>query len=401
MALALAQSSRVNQTQLPSVTSYYSAGSNTTISQNATEANRQPIRRTPGSASKMYISVTANDVGTSTLRLRKNSANGSQVVSIPASTTGKFQDAANFDTFLNGDLIGYQIITGAGGTNLTFSVIAHIFNSSVNTSQRSIFQLGAVAGSADPYPISSADNGSATGNQCKIYGNGGTFKNMAVFISANTRDAAMVVIFNKNGVNQTMTVTVPAMTAGLFEDIVNSEAVVANDLVRWNETRGGTVGSITIATIAVDFETTDRTFLVNAFGTTQPSAGAATFYRPIAGGNGLTTTTESDIQGLGLTQFTLTNFRVFVANNGITASSTVNVRKNGANSGLTVSVPASTNGEFQDLVNSVSVTATDLLNTQYIIGGTGTNANFRGHQLTATVAASDDNQYLPVLGIGR
>lgn len=402
MSIVLQQSARVNEPQAAGTTDYYIAGSCARMQGNATEANRSIIIRTPGSASKMYISVTSNDLITpSTLTYRKNSADGSQAISIPAATTGRFQDAANFDSLLSGDLVGYQLITGAAGTTFLLSIISHNFNSSTSASQRLVAQIGAAAGAADPYPISSFDTVSATGNQCKIYGNGGTFKNMAVFISSNTRDSAMVVFFNNNGVNQTMTVTVPAMTSGLFEDVVNSDAVVANDLVRWNETRGGTVGAVTVATIAVDFETTDNTFLVNSFGTTTVSAGAATFYKPIAGGDGTNSTTESEAQGLGLTQFTLTNFRVFVANNGITAASTVNVRKNGANSGMTVSITASTNGEFEDIVNSVSVIPTDLLNTQYIIGATGTNVNLRGHQLTATVAASDDNQYLPILGIGR
>lgn len=402
MATVLYQSSRVTQSQIPAATLYYSSGACTTLASNTVEANRQPIRRTPGSASKMYIGVVANDLITpSTLRFRKNSTDGSQVVSVPAATTGRFQDAANFDTILAGDLVGYQLTTGAAGTTFIFPFISHNFSSDINTSQRLLLQLGGAPITSDnSYPISSADSGSFAGNDCRIYGNGGTFKNMAVFVTANTRNGTLVFNLRNAGGLLTPTVTIPAATTGLFEDLVNSYAAVATDLIKWSGDISGASGSVTVATIAVDFETTDRTFLLNNWGTLVVAAAAATFYKPLAGGNALNSTTESDAQSLGLTQFTLTNFRTFTASNGITAASTMRVRKNGANGNLVISITASTSGEFEDIVNSDSVIPTDLLDVQVTVGATGTNITFRNHNLTATVAAVED-QYLPMIGIGR
>lgn len=401
MATVLYQSSRVGTTQAPATTLYYSSGSSTTMQGNVTEANRQPIRRTPGSASKMYIGVLANDLITpSTLRFRKNSADGSQVVSVPAATSGRFQDAANFDTILDGDLAGYQIITGAAGTTFRFSNIIHIFNSSINTSQRLVAQIGNAISVDEPYPLTSADSGSFAGNDTRIYGNGGTFKNMAIFVPTNTRDGTLVVNLRNAGGLLTPTVTIPASTTGLFEDLVNSYTAVATDLIKWSADISGASGSVTIATISIDFETTDRTFLLSNFGTLVAAAATPVFYKTLSGGNALNSTVEADAESLGLTQFTLTNFRTFTASNGITAASTMRVRKNSANGNLVISITASTSGEFEDIVNSDSVIPTDLMDVQVTVGATGTNITFRNHNLTATVAAVDD-QYLPILGIGR
>jgi hypothetical protein len=75
----------------------------------------------PLTAQNMEINVIANPLTTSTLTMRKNGVAVNQIVSIPTTTTGWFQDATNVDRFVAADLMSMKLdassSTGAG--NLT------------------------------------------------------------------------------------------------------------------------------------------------------------------------------------------------------------------------------------------------------------------------------------------
>jgi hypothetical protein len=68
--------------------------------------------------------VVSNTVtATSTLRTRKNGANGGGAISISASTTGYFEDTSGTDAIMSTDYVNYQIVTGATGTSLTLNML--------------------------------------------------------------------------------------------------------------------------------------------------------------------------------------------------------------------------------------------------------------------------------------
>lgn len=402
MANVLQQTGRALSGHAASTTFYLFAGSGPSLVNSTTESERQVIVRMIFTASRMYVNVTANDRGASTVRMRKNGANGNEVVAITASTTGKFEDAINTDVFASGDLFNYQLVTGAGGSTFVLDAISHISAPSVNTFQRNVTNVSAALGNNDFYAISGVQTSSnESGNQNKIYGAGGTLKNLAVFISANTRDANCTVTLRKNGMAQAMTVTIPTLTTGTFEDLVNTVAVVANDLVNWISTRPGTTGNCICQYMAVTFETTNDTFLMNGFGSTSVAA-ASTMYYVSSGSTSLNSATESNAQSESRIAFTLNNLRVFVNTNNINDASTVRFRKNGANGNLNVSITGLTAGAFEDVANSDAVLATDIINSQIVAGATGTTQLLRNITYLATVAsATTTNQLLPIMGIGR
>ena len=79
--------------------------------------------------SKLQTYLPVNTVSAaSTLKLRKNGANGNQSVSLTASTTGFFDDASNSDALAATDTIDYQCITGATGTKLGCGVFAMLLS---------------------------------------------------------------------------------------------------------------------------------------------------------------------------------------------------------------------------------------------------------------------------------
>lgn len=399
MAIVLQRTGKIATGQAASTTSYYLAGSGPNLTASATESTRQVTVRTAGTVSKLAIMVVANDRAASTLRLRKNTANGNQSASITASTTGTFEDAVNTDALVATDVFNYQLVTGAGGSIFNFNAISHLFDSGTNTSQRMVVHINGAIGNNEPFPLAGIQAASPiAGNQLKIYGNGGTFKNLAVLVSANTRDADCTVTLQKGGVNQTLTVTIPTTTAGLFEDTTHTDAAVNGDLFSWNTVRPGTTGNCVVQYVAVDFETTDRTFYLSGFGTSAPVAAATVFYG-ISFSNTTSAAAESDSQSLARMSYTLTNLRVFTATNTITADSTFKVRKNGADGNLTVTITASTSGAFEDVTHSDSAVASDLLNYQFTAGATGTSVNIRSSQLLATVSASGGSTLL-MMGVG-
>lgn len=401
MANVLQQSGRVTTSQAASTTTFYFAGSGPSLIANATETNRQVIVRMIFTMSKLYINVIANDRGASTLRVRINTANGNQSASITASTTGKFEDVVNTDTLASGDVFNYQLATGAGGTTFVIDVISHVSTPSVNTFQKLVTNIGAAILNNDFLPVSGAASGSTeAGMETKIFGNGGTFKNLGVFVSANTRDGDCTVTLRKTGVSQALTVTIPATTAGTFEDLVNTVSYVANDLVAFRTTRAGAAGACFAEYVSVSFETTDNTFLVNSFGTTTLAASGIHYY-PISGSTSLTVSTESQAQAEARIPFTLSKLRVFVATNTIVAASTVTFRKNSANGNQVVSITGLTNGAFEDAANTDSVVATDLLDSQFTGGAGGTNLLLRNITYLATSQSGiGGGSTLLLMGVG-
>lgn len=400
MAIVLQRTGKVTTSQAASVTTYYYAGSGAITTTSTIESNRQAIIRTAGTASKMNIMVTSNDRGASTLKFRKNTADGNQVASITASTTGNFEDATNSDALAATDIIDYQLVTGAGGTAFNFNSISHLFDSGTNTSQRLVSHVGSGLGAGDFYPISGTVTGSLESNmQCKIYGNGGIFKNLAVFCSANTRDGDCTVRLRVNGVATAMTATIPASTTGTFEDVANTVSAVANDLVCHIANRGGTVGACTIQYVAVDFETTDRTFLMNCFGSVTPPA-ATTGFLVTSGGNTASVAVEANAQTLGRSVYTLSNLRVFVAANTINEASIFNLRKNAADATLTVSITGLTAGAFEDVTHTDPIIATDAINFKYVTGATGTSLIIRNSTMLAQASGGSSGSTLLLMGVG-
>ena len=83
----------------------------------ATESRRQTKFRAAGTLSELYIHIEANSFsGTTTFRLRKNTANGNQVVSIPTTTTGFLKDTTNTDSVAVNDLLSYSLVTTGTGS---------------------------------------------------------------------------------------------------------------------------------------------------------------------------------------------------------------------------------------------------------------------------------------------
>lgn len=107
-------------TQNQNLTRYYSF----TGTQSSTENVVESKVGTNMSVSRLFLYLSANTVtATSTITLRKNTADTALTASIAASTTGVFEDTTNSVSCISTDLICMKIVTGSGGTSLTLRMI--------------------------------------------------------------------------------------------------------------------------------------------------------------------------------------------------------------------------------------------------------------------------------------
>ena len=97
---------------------------------NTTESNFAVDTNLVMTTSLLQTNITANTIVLdSTLTLRKNSADGNQVVTITALTTGIFQDTTNSDSFVATDTLNHQIVTPSTITTLALNSISLLANS--------------------------------------------------------------------------------------------------------------------------------------------------------------------------------------------------------------------------------------------------------------------------------
>ncbi len=80
------------------------------------EVDRQNAFPNACTLRRMTLTMTQQKDQINTWQLRINGLDGNQVISIPASTTGLFQDLSNTDVISNGDLVDYESDNGGSGT---------------------------------------------------------------------------------------------------------------------------------------------------------------------------------------------------------------------------------------------------------------------------------------------
>lgn len=368
-------------------TTVYWAVANTFLgaANQTTEARVAMPIRTPGILSNLFVKVTSNDRGASTYTFRKNTANGNMTLSIGASTTGNFQDTTNTDSVVSGDLINTALVTGAGGTSFIIIPSSVVFRPTAEN--KVITKLAAASQAA----MSTA--GTTYYNQvCGQSGTGttetslptpikipGTFRNMALFVSSNTRLDTTTTRSRKNSANGNMIISVATLATGVFEDTTNSDTVAIGDTINYSTTLGALAGTFTLSYICSEFECTEKKFEVLSTNSLNVSS-AATVYCGF--GVNLSFTSESDPETRCLIPGILKNYRVVIAANTLTGTVTNTIRKNLASTALTISIGAGQTGTFEDTIHNVSVVATDTFDELISAASGGTNVTYRSRGIS-------------------
>lgn len=322
----------------------------------------------------LYVSVASNTRSASVVFMtRKNSADTALTVTVPATTTGTFTDLTNTATFTAGDTISIRRALG-GGSGAVFGN----WGVESETSGQSFAVLSATgsmslanASTTRYVPVVGRQTGYATGESATQLpvATAGTWSNLAVYCTA-ARATGSVARSRVNGSFGNQTVTISG--TGLFEDLSNSDAVTAGDLLAWSvtHTTGSDTFTCTMHSSVFTPSTARETFIGSGATAGSCFTVSSTVYSPIYGLSTTTSATEDLATVNSPLDGTFSKLHVYCYANACSTDSTVTLRKNTADTALTVTIGAAVTGDITDVSNSVSVTSGDALCFKNVGGDT-------------------------------
>jgi len=200
--------------------------------------NFQPDIIVDATAKNLHYTLSNNSrTSTTTLRTRKNNANGGLSLTIPT-TAGAIRatQTSGSDSLTAGDTFNYRKVPGGGtGTN-TFSLVGCELHYGNSETQFFSADMGGVLFSATTARFivlmgAYLANGSEQPANVRLYGSG-TISDFACRVSASTATANATVGIRKNNVSTAINITTTAGAAGqTYTDSVNTFDFVDNDYI--------------------------------------------------------------------------------------------------------------------------------------------------------------------------
>lgn len=348
--------------------------------------------RTAGTVYGLAARLQTNSVNNNTVfMLRKNGADTTLTFTVATTATGLFEDTTHTETIAAGDLLVLRSVPASGSTG-TFSLLytKTEFDTTASTTNTTT-RIGTTVGSLNTghttasttwyyqpqsaIPTGSTVNTTESTSQIKQQYSA-TFKNFGVKFTTNSRTTTTTARLRKNTANGNMSVAVTAGTTGWVEDTVNTDSVVAGDLVNYSLTTGTGTQALSILGFVCDYVTTTNPGTGHAtlgYTSAQSISKATTNYLALLGKYNTALTTEALAQFKLNDTYTFKGLTVTATQNNVNAASTILLRVNGADTSLSVSIASNTIGVFSDLVHTVTIAAGDLVNFKIVVatGGSG------------------------------
>lgn len=355
--------------------SAYTILANGNVFFDTTEANRQLKFYTDGWFSNLRCYVTSNaETGNTILKIRINGSDTAASLTVGAGLTGHFEDTSNVVTFSTNDLCCISVTKSDANAVGFRSIGADML---VATAYNKIAACGnqGVASNTTRYMSATGDPAQTTTEDNKLLIQvpaGCTVKNFQYYVSANSRSTTTTMAVRKNSADTALVLTATAGASGRFEDTSNTDSFTAGDEIDLRITSSTGTGSFTTRCYAVDLESTSAgEVCVMAFSSNGTVGSNATTYGNAFGKATLITVeaqTEVVLRGSG----TVSDLRTTIMTN--TASNTTNItaRKNNTDQSLTIPVLTTATGDHNDLTNSFTWSAGDIINIKYSrAAGTG------------------------------
>lgn len=345
----------------------------------AVESNTQYKVKVAGILSNFFVSVQNNGIsGSTTVKLRQNGSDSSILVTIGSSSSGEFEDLTHTVNIISGDLLGIKFTPGSTIGTLDFSDTTLIFDNNQSSTLTSTplgvtTGMGATGMTTDSatyfIPIHGQINITATvtvESQVQTqFNKTGTWKNLAVKITSNSRTTTTTVKSRKNGVNGNQIITIGSTATGLFEDTTNSDSISVNDQIDWTVINGTGTSAITYFGIYSNFENTDypgaTPFVAGANNSANQlstnTANRSAIFGMSFWGSGSDVGTRVIIRN----PFTLSNYSLNVVSNSFGSAVTFTLVKNSVNTTITTSVSANSTGVFTDTTHTVTTISGDNL----------------------------------------
>jgi len=348
----------------------------------STESEAAAVFNSSTTISKLGV-YCSSVTGTATVTSRKNSAAGSQSISV--TTTGLKEDTTNSDSLASTDTFDVQLSMSSGHSDVcSITQVNCLVNDNGNARSRCTVGLttGRLATSAQYLPVEGYANASVTTeayHQRKVYSSQ-TFSKLRVYV--NTAPASSTTVqFRKNGSAGSQSVSFSS--TGAFQDTSGSDSVSSGDLVCLEKVSGsGTDPVLIFASMVIDGSTIETQTARGYTATSTPGN-----YAPLSGSinQAAASMTEANIQCRANVADKLSNLRVYVPTNTRNGSSTVYLRQNATNTSVTVSIGSSTTGAFEDTTNSYTTGTSDLLSYGITTGGSTGVLELTSIQLTQGV----------------
>ena len=376
-------------------TSYYIPLGNVCNNAVTTESQAQYTERASATYSHLYALIQANSRSTSsTMRFRKNGANGNQTASITASTTGTFMDASNTDSVVATDLTCAAMVTGTGSSSQTVASVGAQYDPASGCKSKYLSYNNGI--------VPTIGSASTTYHTClagvwsiifQTSGDSdvrfpvraaGTVSNFFINVSANTRTTSTTAGIRKTGAAGNNTVSVSSTATGTFEDTSNSDSVSSSDFLSIYFTTGSDAShSASIRWGGAFFTSSGSNSDLVCFVSNSKARGTTSnTYVHLTGDFGvITTTTEGIVQDVIPFACRLSNLRVRAS--GLNSVTTWALRVNGANGNQSVSTSSSGSGVFEDTTSHDDITANDKVAVQ-ISSASSLTSNFGG--VAATIA---------------
>lgn len=356
------------------------------------EAQGQVTYRTPVVVSRLRMVVQTNTLtATTTITLRKNGADGANVLSIGSGATGTFEDTTNTDSFAAGDLCAVHVVAGATGTSILFGNIASTKDygpglvgrhfGSTRTADRSF----STASQINPFAMTTGDTlleGAVEANtQSTWVGIGGAFQNIYVRVTSNARTTSVTFTTRVDGGNGVLLVALAAFTSGIVEETTIREVPIVGKLYNLALVTGTGTEVLKLGACRVEFlaQLVPGTPMTAALlqGQSGPRSAGTTAYEQFSNPSGLDSTIEAAHQLKNLDAIAVTNFICYISVNTITATTNLRTRVDGNNGVLLLAIGSSATGIFRDDVGLDMLAPGNLVVTQFAVPNNGTSLTLR------------------------
>ena len=382
MRYVLGQSAQGNQVDA-TTTNYFAVKNTWNGGGKTAETSVQLPSLVAGTFSNFNFRMSSNsqNSGNAVITSRKNTADANITVTIPFGTTGDYQDLSNSDTIAVNDTYDFSCVCNGTGGALTFYSTINFKASSYDVVQASCGTAATTTASTMFFiPVASICTTVSTETDAQIkIKNSVTVKNFQIRIVTNARVTDTVYSSRKNGANGNATITVATTLTGVFTDVSNSDSLADGDLYCFSFTTSTGGGTISCHLFQAQYQYSSQIY--DSFDFSLASAGVARAasatkqYVQMFGGTHSSWAAESVRRQLVPSPITVTKFSCFVSANTYSVSATSTIRKNLADGKATLTLTNAVTGEFEDVTNSDSYVAGDIISISMVGGSTGSLTN--------------------------
>lgn len=303
-----------------------------------------------GTIDHLTVQVDQND-RTFGISVSIQGGTGSLSLTVPAGTTGTFQDLAGSITVAAGSLIyvrAHVLDPSPDPANFySLQAVSVRFTATDPTKTVSRFTANtppnvvtlpyiALIGQVDNV----IDEAQVTFHAGKG-GQAGTLSHASIRVILNTRAVATTIVLRKNGASTALTVTIPAGATGWFHNTTTTLTIDGFDRINWLDAQSGASGALWIETMHVDYITANSMWSGGLGQSVRNLSGNTTTDLAIGGVNNIPGPQTMPMAGI------IGSLGIYFDARFLTTDSTLTLVINGvASTSLVVTIPAGGLGYF-------------------------------------------------------